>query len=126
MPIDLERRRLLRIAAAGAVLPIGGSALAAAPARLSIEAVVIDTRLPAAIAAAAPGVLRLRTDGDVTKLWYDRLDLAWRAPGGMLAGTTGEDILFVLETLAHDRGRKVVRRMAAGDGAVRWLIGMRG
>ena len=124
MTVDSQRRLLMKLAVAGAIMPLPLPAMAAAP--KTIDAFVVDTRFARSLAAARPGFRRLTTDGDMTRLWTDHLDAAWRAPGGMLAGTTGEDVLFVLETLAHDRGRRVLAREPIGGGAVRWLIGMRG
>ena len=50
----------------------------------------------------------------MTPLWFDVLDPRWRLPGFVLAGYTGPDVLFVLERLAWDRGRRVtVRQMLA-------------
>lgn len=93
-----------------------------------IAGFVADTRFSEArIAATPPVAWRHDIDGDVTALWYDRLDLAWRAPGPVIAGMTGEDALFVLERLAWDRRRRVMLRKtfpAAGGGPplVRWII----
>src|SRR5690606_26461072 len=48
--------------------------------------------------------------GDLTALWYDDLDLAWKRGPMTLAGVTTGHGLFVLETLAADRGMRVVYR----------------
>lgn len=120
-----DRRQLLKLGAAGLVMPLVVPVSAAA-ADARPAAVVIDSRFPDGPVLAAPGILRLQTDGDVTALWYDHLDLAWRARTGPVAGSTGADVLFVLERLAQDRGRTVLRRKPERSGAVQWLIGMRG
>lgn len=124
MTRDVRRRQVLQLALAGAITPFPFPAIAGAT--RAIDTVVVDTRFAKSIAAAGGSVRRLTTDGDVTRLWTDHFDAAWRTPGGMIAGTTGEDVLFVLETLAHDRGRRVLARGPAAGGAVHWLIGMRG
>lgn len=91
-----------------------------------IDAFVVDRRfiidLPEGNAATIHTI-----DGDVTKLWFDTLDLRWRQPGFVLGGITGADALFVLEVLARDRGRRVISRkgLPAVDGAVApisWVI----
>lgn len=48
--------------------------------------------------------------GDVTDLWYNDLDLRWRAGPAPIAGMTTGDSLFCLERLAWDRGMRVVFR----------------
>lgn len=52
----------------------------------------------------------IRIQGDLTPLWYDDLDPAWKRGSMTLAGVTTEHGLFVLETLAADRGMRVVYR----------------
>ena len=121
----MHRRDVLKASGAGALTvawPRAGYAAAAA------GGFVVDTRFRAAEAAHAPlGAWRQEIDGDVTALWVDRLDRAWRRPGPALAGITGEDALFVLERLAWDRQRRVVLREVVSGAAgpvplVRWLI----
>jgi len=92
-----------------------------------VDALVVDRRLGAAVPSFdARQVYQI--DGDVTALWYDVLDTRWRRPGFVLAGLTGRDTLFVLETLAADRGRRVVSRQplertgAADRQALAWII----
>lgn len=70
-----------------------------------------------------------RIDGDVTGLYYHRLDRIWRQPGFVLAGITGADALFVLGTLAGGYGRRVVSRrdlgergQGGGGAPVAWII----
>jgi hypothetical protein len=59
------------------------------------------------------------------------LDARWRRPGFVLGGVTRADVLFVLEVLAAQHGRRVVSRrllpaIDAGPksetGAIAWLI----
>jgi len=127
------RREVLKLgamAAGVAMLPAAADAAAEAAARSAVEHLegfVVDDRFPhsLSLAEAMPG-LRHRVDGDVTALWYDHLDAVWRRPIGRLEGATGEDVLFVLERLAWDRGRRVIDRRveigAEGRPLVRWTI----
>jgi hypothetical protein len=125
----VDRRGVLALGAAAlAVRPTAGLA-AGMPTAIGQ---VIDTRFPLTQALApVAGGWRHPIDGDVTRLWVDRLDAAWRAPGGAVEGMTGEDALFVLEHLAWDRRRRVVRRQPTGQSwqgvrLVRWTIAARG
>lgn len=114
----------------GAVLPALGTgwhgAFAAAPEGL--DAMLVDTRFPGALAVADAPVPVMQFTGDVTRVWFDDLDARWRQPGFVLGGITGSDALFVLETLAQHQGRRVVSRVAldlppVNDvQAVRWII----
>ena len=70
-------------------------------------------------------------DGDLTRLWYERLDLSWKRAPMTLGGVTTAGGLFVLETLAADRGMRVIERVelprtGAGDEPLHsWLIAPR-
>jgi hypothetical protein len=81
---------------------------------LRFERFVFDGRFAEAAFVArrvAVGALRAaRIDGDLTALWYDDLDLAWKHRPMTIAGVTTWHGLFVLETLAADRGMRVVYR----------------
>src|SRR5690606_13804188 len=103
-PPMITRRDLVKwgaVAPAVAVTP--GVTWARMP--QGVDALVVDRRLGAAVPSFdARQVYPI--DGDVTALWYDVLDTRWRRPGFVLAGLTGRDTLFVLETLAADRGRR--------------------
>jgi hypothetical protein len=110
-----NRRDLLRGATA---LPLVAApfmrGLAAARESLALERFVFDVRF-AESGAIAEHVERLGirlspVDDDLMKLWYDELDLAWRAKPMALAGVTLADALFVLETFALDRAMHVVYR----------------
>lgn len=126
-PPRISRRNFVKW---GAVAPALGTgwrgAFAAMP--QGLDAMLVDTRYPGALAVAGAALPVLRFAGDVTGVWYDRLDLRWRRPGFVLGGITGADALFVLETLANHRGRRVVSRMALdlprqnGVQALRWII----
>jgi hypothetical protein len=125
----IARRQVLKW---GAMVPalagLPAAALARTPA--GIDAFLIDRRHLSESSRAeginAPVVHY--TDGDVTRLWFETLDPRWRRPGFVLGGFTGPDVLFVLETLAHDRGRRVVSRKSlsphagSGDAPMAWII----
>lgn len=73
---------------------------------------VADTRHPEADAVSQEflraGSVVLTTDGDVTDLWSNTFARAWRENPAVVAGVSGEDVLFVLETLARDHGMTLV------------------
>jgi len=50
----------------------------------------------------------LSVNGDVTDLWTDTLAPAWKQAPGTVAGVTGADVQFVLETLARDHRMHLV------------------
>lgn len=111
-----NRREVLGSAAA---LPFATSAWAAAfaaepPATLVLERFVFDVRFAEAGAVAEEmgrrGVRLAPIADDLMTLWYDELDLAWRAKPMALAGVTLAEARFVLETFALDRGMHVVYR----------------
>jgi hypothetical protein len=111
-----NRREVLRGAAA---LPLATSALTAAFAAearpaLALERFVFDVRFAESGAVAAEmerrGVRLAPIADDLMTLWYDELDLAWRAKPMALAGVTLAEVRFVLETFALDRGMHVVYR----------------
>jgi hypothetical protein len=92
---------------------------------LRLEHFVFDNRFAFAVAvaqyAARAAVHPAETAGDLTALWYDRLDLEWRRAPAALAGVTTQAGLFVLETLAADHGMRVIYRGRHGllqDGVV--------
>lgn len=96
---------------------------------MGIDSFVADSRFEESVAATqgifSDAVRLLQIDGDVTDLWYDHLDHAWREPRGIIAGVTGDDALFVLEQLAWDRRRRVIyrgRHDAARNGRMRHVL----
>jgi hypothetical protein len=95
-------------------LPAGAAELA----RPRLERFVFDGRFGAAVQAArlaaAAGIPLAETADDLTALWYHDLDLRWRRAPMALAGVTTKGALFVLETLAMDRGMRVLYRGAHG------------
>lgn len=124
----ISRRDMLKW---GVVAPAvaGVPAMVQAAVPQGIDALVLDRRF-----MPAPGDETSFTapvkwiEGDVTKLWFEQLDLRWRQPGFVLGGVTGPDALWVLEVLARDRGRRVTARkvlpMAEGMtvAPVSWII----
>ena len=135
-----NRRQVLKWAAAASAAATGALSLrasAAAPRETPqpIELFVFDRRFAdarvAAARSAANGVETAGFDGDLTELWYDRLDLRWRAAPMTLAGVTTASGLFVLETLALDRRMRVIERLelsaqtAGGEPLYSWTIAPR-
>ncbi|HZF30268.1 MAG TPA: hypothetical protein VE907_14215 [Gammaproteobacteria bacterium] len=122
-------------AAAAGALQVRASAAASRESIPPVELFVFDRRFAdaraAAARAAAHGVETAAFDGDLTNLWYDQLDLRWRAAPMTLAGITTESGLFVLETLAVDRGMRVIERTQlsaqspGGESLYSWTIAPR-
>lgn len=90
---------------------------------LELERFVVDDRYPEAVETARQLALRgvrvASASGDMTHLWYHDFDLRWKRAPMALAGMTAKSGLFVLETLAADRGMRVVYRgehTLVGDG----------
>lgn len=122
----IDRRDLLKI---GVAAPVAlGLPAAVRAATQGVDLWVEDDRYGAArLSYPLPRTVTV-VDGDVTPLWTRTLDGAWREPGLVLAGTTGSDVLFVLEQLAWSRGRRVVERTLVSPrtpfrpALVRWRI----
>lgn len=111
----IDRRELLKTGAVLSAATLAAPAWAAgASSILPLERFIADRRFAPAIAsaraAADAGLPVTSFAGDLSALWYDVLDLAWRKRPMTLAGVTAPDGLFVLETLANDRGMRVVYR----------------
>ena len=87
--------------------------------------VVFDERFegPRAFAAGAArrGIATVAIRGDVTRLFFDDLDLRWKQGPVRLAGYTTPASLFCLELLARDRGMRVVHSASSGP-LVSWII----
>jgi len=122
----IHRRDMLKL---GAAAPLLFSLPARAMAAPSMpEALVVDRRFDVSLAGLLRDLPRLATDGDVTHLWVDTLDAAWRKPGFALEGVTGDDVLFILEHFAWDRGRRVIHRQevaprsASRPALIHWAI----
>jgi len=118
----ISRRDLVKCGAAAPVFATSAAALAPT----GVDALLLDRRVVADIPFLRAGLRLYKTDGDVTPLWVETLDSVWRKPGFTLGGVTGKDVLFVLETLAWDRGRRVTVRESlktnAGVEAFSWVI----
>jgi len=117
----IDRRQLIRSGLALAASLSAGTVSAAVsvsgPAalrRLRPARFVFDRRVAAAVAAARAaavfGAPAVGIEDDLTRLWYDDLDLEWKRAPMTLAGVTTPQALFILETLAADRGMRVVYR----------------
>lgn len=115
----------------GAWAAPSSSSAACAAHRFRPERFIFDARFADAVAvareAAALGAQTIRIEGDLTKLWYEDLDLAWKRRPMTIAGITTRQGLFVLETLAADRRMRVVYRgrhdPAGANRAVHTLTG---
>lgn len=124
----ISRRDMLKWGAlAPAVAGMPAALQAAIP--QGMDALVLDRRFLSAEDRQATFTAPVKwIDGDVTKLWFEQLDLRWRQPGFVLGGVTGPDALWVLEVLARDRGRRVTARkvLPMAEGAtvapVSWII----
>jgi hypothetical protein len=122
----------LAVSAASLAIP---QALQARPATagasaLPVELFIYDDRFVEAIEAARVATasdLRVASTRHVLQaLWYDELDLSWKRAPMTLTGMTTPHGLFVLETLAQDRGMRVLQREAsATTELVTWTIGPR-
>lgn len=135
-----NRRQVLKWAAAASAaamgaLPLRASAAASRESPQPVELFVFDRRFAgarvAAARSAANGVESAGFSGDLTQLWYDRLDLNWRRAPMTLAGVTTAGGLFVLGTLAADRGMRVTERVelpadaSGGEPLYSWTIAPR-
>ncbi|HWJ68878.1 MAG TPA: hypothetical protein VNS79_02360 [Sphingobium sp.] len=122
----IDRRDMLKMGAAAPLLMSFPARAMIAPAQP--QALVVDRRFDVSLAGLLRDLPRLVTDGDVTRLWVETLDPAWRKPGFALEGVTGEDVLFILEHFAWDRGRRVVHRQevaprsASRPALIHWAI----
>ena len=96
---------------AGSLLPQAG---AYAAGTLRLERFIYDVRFAESYELAqkadASGVPLSPIADDLMTLWYDELDLLWKESPQPLGGTTMVEAAFVLETLAMDRGMRLVFR----------------
>ncbi len=83
---------------------------------LTLENFVADRRYAESMAVASKlgsqGVPVVEISGDLTDLWLNNYSRKWKHTPMTLAGVTGQDALFVLETLAPDFGMRVVHKQA--------------
>jgi hypothetical protein len=120
-----SRRGFIRsgvaVATAGAIGGLGASVHsspmerpATPKSRLKLHAVVVDQRFEESVefghTLALLGVDNYGMRGDVTDVWYSRLDPLWRTGGVAVAGLTGSGVLFCLERLAWDHRLRVIYR----------------
>jgi len=125
----ISRRALLKwSAAAAAAAPAAVNASRLETFAPGADALLIDTRYVREPRAWTDAPRIYTFGGDVTRVWFEALDPVWRKPGFVVAGITGDDVLFVLEQLAWDRGRRVVSRRelaprgADGRAVASWII----
>lgn len=106
-----SRRRFLEVGlgacAAGAVIrPLLGQAPV-----VPYHKAVFDERFEPACAfgagAAERGIPTAAIRGDITRLFFDDLDLRWRRGPILFAGYTTPASLFCLDLLARDRGMRI-------------------
>ena len=120
-----NRREFLQTSVSVSSLPLAmkvglpASAIAAPEYRIELDRVVFDDRYPEAVAFAhaaggTAATSRALDRGDVTALWYDELDAAWRDKPLTIAGMTQFGPMFVLERLARERGLELIMRIEHG------------
>jgi hypothetical protein len=102
-------------------MPLGNVSVSLAMRRqgsheLDIYRFVNDTRFPTSVAWARQmeqhGTTLHAIQGDITDFWYHDLALRWQERPVAIAGVTAHGPLFCLETLARDRGLRVLHREA--------------
>ena len=100
----------------GAGVMLAGYRSALIPRRTAqkIHTVVVDRRFTESQQFGAAldrhGASVRQFDGDVTDLWFTRLEPLWRARRASVAGLTTYGVLFCLERLAWDHGLRVIHR----------------
>ena len=113
-----NRRRFIQSGiAVSAASSIGVNLAAASPATpqfLNLERFVFDVRFAESYdlgqAVAGTGVQISGFADDLMSLWYDDLDLRWKDAPMAIGGITLPEALFVFETLAMDRGMRLIYR----------------
>lgn len=124
----MHRRSFITAVGAGALVAgaaRAGALSAAAPVRVVADRGLAESGAFAAEAARL-GARISWTEADVTRLWYEELDLLWRERKVPLAGLTGPAAFFCLERLALDRGLRTVfkgEHRPGADGASHELKG---
>lgn len=113
----LDRRgALVVLGGVGGFAAYGAVAVPCPTARLML----FDVRSPLARRAAglvrAQGGEAVAVEGDVTRVWQDRLRFFW-AGGGDLFGVTTHDALFCLDHVGRDAGQRLAwsRRLVRAD-----------
>jgi hypothetical protein len=116
-----KRRHFIKCGLTFSTLPITSlssfmmtNTAVAAPewAKIRLESFVADLRYAESVATAQTfknqGVPVAEIIGDMTELWIQQYSRQWKQKPMSLAGVTGKDALFVLETLAMDYGMRVI------------------
>jgi len=113
-----NRRQFIKCGLSFSTLPLTGLAslnmAVAAPDGHSfkLESFVADLRYEESVTTASSlksqGVPVAEITGDMTDLWIQQYSRQWKQKPMSLAGVTGKDALFVLETLAPDYGMRVI------------------
>lgn len=119
VPNRASRRIFLKsglgVCAAGALIhPISGEASTVRYYKAVFDGRFEESRAFAA-GAAARGIATAAVRGDVTRLFFDDLDLRWKQGPVWLAGYTTAASLFCLELLARDRGMRLRYRLTNAD-----------
>lgn len=103
----LQTSAVVSAIALNGVLPANGAAIGERP-RVPLSWALYDDRYAEgrsfAEAASAQGIAtRALDDGDITRFWYDELDVLWRREPAAIAGLTQFGPMLVIEQLAADR-----------------------
>jgi hypothetical protein len=119
-----NRREFLQAGVAATALPLAVPGVlqtaSAAPVesapRVRIYKAIFDERYPEGRAfgeqVAKSGVAaHAFADGDITRFWFDELDLLWRETPVAIAGLTQFGPMFVLDRLGRERGLTTVFRV---------------
>jgi hypothetical protein len=112
----LQTGAVVSAVAMNGLMARGAEATSAARAGLALHKAIYDGRYALArefaVAVVRQGVpVGALEDGDVTRFWYDELDLEWRRRPAVIAGTTQFGPMFVLEQLGAERGLRMALRV---------------
>ena len=102
----------LGVSAAGAIGPVAFGHTCAVPYYKIVFDERFDDACAFAAAAAGRGIPTAAIRGDITRLFFDDLDLRWKQGPVSLAGYTTPASLFCLDLLARDRGMRVCHCVA--------------
>ncbi|RPI61247.1 MAG: hypothetical protein EHM50_05975 [Lysobacterales bacterium] len=121
-----NRREFLQTGAAVSAIAangvIAGTAAAVAASRpITLRRAIYDDRYVegrrfAEIVSAHGVPTRSLDDGDITRFWYDELEVLWKREPVAVAGFTQFGPMFVVERLALERGLNVVLRVEHRSG----------
>lgn len=128
-----NRREFLQTGAAVSAFAVNGllahsaHAVSAARAGIRPHKAIYDDRYAEghefAATIGATGVpTRALDSGDITRFWYEELDLKWRTEPVAIAGFTQFGPLFCVETLAAERRMRVALRVEHGIGPGGMLV----